>query len=76
MIYKVFYQENKERNPRRETTKVLYVEVEASDEREGRIKTRKLVESKKEYNIEFITLLDEKSLAYEKETGVFKLAEL
>ena len=26
MIYKVFYQETKERNPRREQTKVLYVD--------------------------------------------------
>lgn len=46
MIYKVFYQENKDRNLHREKTKVIYLEVEASNELEGRIKTRKLVEEK------------------------------
>ena len=28
MIYKVFYQETKERNPRREQTKALYLEID------------------------------------------------
>lgn len=46
MIYKVFYQETKERNPRREQTKVLYLDIDATTELEGRIKTRKLVEEK------------------------------
>ena len=46
MIYKVFYQETKERNPRREQTKALYLEIDAANELEGRIKTRKLVEEK------------------------------
>ena len=27
MIYKVFYQETKERNPRRETTHALYLDI-------------------------------------------------
>lgn len=75
MIYKVFYQETKDRNPRREETKVLYLEITASSELEGRIKARKLVEANTVYHIEYITLLDEKSLAYETETGVFKLTE-
>lgn len=76
MIYKVFYQETKDRSPRRETTKTLYLEVDAQTELEGRIKARKLVEEKTGYNIELIQLLDDKSLAYEKETGVFSLTEL
>lgn len=34
MIYKVFYQETKERNPHREQTKVLYLDVDATTELE------------------------------------------
>ena len=76
MIYKVFYQETKERSPRREKTHALYLEVEAADELEGHIKARKLVEEKTPYNIEFIELLSDKHLEYEKESGAFELTEL
>ena len=76
MIYKVFYQETKERNPRREQTKVLYLDIDATTDLEGRIKTRDLVEAKTPYNVEYIELLSDKHLAYEKKTGVFKLTEL
>ncbi|MGT2958447.1 hypothetical protein A9Q68_07020 [Streptococcus bovimastitidis] len=76
MIYKVFYQESKDRNPRRENTKALYIDIEAKDELEGRIKVRKLVEEKTSYNVEFIELLSDKHLEYEKETGVFQVTEL
>ena len=76
MIYKVFYQETKERNPHREQTKVLYLDVDATTELEGRIKTRKLVEEKTPYNVEFIELLSDKQKKKKKETGVFKLTEL
>ena len=31
MIYKVFYQETKERNPRREQTKSLYLDIEVTE---------------------------------------------
>ncbi|HGD5587554.1 DNA-dependent RNA polymerase subunit epsilon [Streptococcus agalactiae] len=75
MIYKVFYQETKERNPRREQTKTLYVTIDAANELEGRIAARKLVEENTAYNIEFIKLLSDKHLEYEKETGVFELTE-
>lgn len=75
MIYKVFYQETKERNPRREQTKTLYVTIDAANELEGRIAARKLVEENIAYNIEFIELLSDKHLEYEKETGVFELTE-
>ena len=76
MIYKIFYQETKERNPRREQTKALYLDIDAQSELEGLIAARKLVEEKTPYNIEFIELLSDKHLEYEKETGVFQLTEL
>ena len=76
MIFKVFYQETKERNPRRENTLSMYVNIDATSELEGRIKARKLVEEKTSYNVEFIELLSDKHLEYEKETGVFELTEL
>lgn len=76
MIYKVFYQETKERNPRRETTRSLYLDIEAGSELEGRILAREIVESNRpEYNIEFIELLSDKLLEYEKETGAFEVTE-
>ena len=75
MIYKVFYQETKDRSPRRENTRSLYLEVEANNELEGRIKARKLVEDNTDYNIEFIELLSDKHLEYEKESGTFQVTE-
>ena len=75
MIYKVFYQKTKERSPRREKTRALYLEVEAANELEGRIQARKLVEENTPYNIEFIELLSDKHLEYEKESGTFELTE-
>jgi len=75
MIYKVFYQETKERSPRREKTRALYLEFEAANELEGRIQARKLVEENTPYNIEFIELLSDKHLEYEKESGTFELTE-
>ena len=75
MIYKVFYQETKDRSPRRENTRSLYLEVEADNALEGRIKARKLVEENTDYNIEFIELLSDKHLEYEKESGTFQVTE-
>ncbi|HEL0549591.1 TPA: DNA-dependent RNA polymerase auxiliary subunit epsilon family protein [Streptococcus equi subsp. zooepidemicus] len=75
MIYKVFYQETKERSPRRENTQALYLDIDAASELEGRIKARKMVEEHTNYNVEFIELLSDKHLDYEKETGVFELTE-
>ena len=75
MIYKVFYQETKDRSPRRESTRSLYLEVEADNELEGRIKARKLVEENTDYNIEFIELLSDKHLEYERESGTFQVTE-
>ncbi|ESA44982.1 DNA-dependent RNA polymerase subunit epsilon [Streptococcus pyogenes] len=75
MIYKVFYQETKYQSPRRESTKALYLNIDATDELDGRIKARRLVEDNTYYNVEFIELLSDKHLDYEKETGVFELTE-
>ena len=75
MIYKVFYQETKDRSPRRENTRSLYLDIDASNELEGRIQARKLVEENTSYNIEFIELLSDKHLEYEKESGTFQVTE-
>lgn len=75
MIYKVFYQDTKDRTPRREQTHSLYVEVEAADELQGRILVRQLVEQNTPYNIEFIERLSDNHLEYEKTHADFKLTE-
>ena len=76
MIYKVFYQETKDRSPRREPTRSLYLDIDASSELEGRIIARELVEKNRpEYNVEYIELLSDKLLDYEKETGAFEITE-
>ena len=75
MIYKVFYPESKV-SPRREQTRSLYMEVEAESELQGRIIARELVEKTyPQYNIEFIELLSEKHLQYEKEHADFSITE-
>ena len=76
MIYKVFYQETKDRSPRRETTRSLYLDIDASSELEGRIIARELVEKNRpEFNVEYIELLSDKHLEYEKESGTFQVTE-
>ena len=76
MIYTVFYQETKDRSPRRETTRSLYLDIDASSELEGRIIARELVEKNRpEFNVEYIELLSDKLLDYEKETGAFEITE-
>lgn len=75
MIYKVFYQETKEQSPRREQTKSLYLEVDATSELEGRIQARQQVEEHTNYNIEFIELLSDNHLEYEKTHADFTLTE-
>ena len=74
MIYKVFYQETKERKPTPETTRALYLDIDASSELEGRIAARQLVEENRpEYNIEYIERLSDKLLDYENELAPSKL---
>ena len=54
MIYKVFYQETKERSPRREQTKSLYLDIDAETELEGRIQARQIIEKNTAYNLSLI----------------------
>lgn len=75
MIYKVFYQEVKDATPRREQTRALYLDIDAKDELEGRIIARQLVETHTAYNIEFIELLSENHLEYEKTHANFSITE-
>lgn len=69
MIYKVYFQETKTRNPKREQTQSLYIEADSE------VAARKLVETNTPYNIEFIQLLDGNHLEYEKENADFSLTE-
>ncbi len=69
MIYKVFYQESKERNPKREQTHVLYIEADSA------VDARQLVEDNTPYNIELVYELDGNHLEYEKENADFQLTE-
>lgn len=67
MIYKVLYQTSQIVNPRRETTKTLYLEAD------NLVTARRMVEENTPYNIELIQELTGNSLAYEKQHADFKL---
>ena len=69
MIFKIYCQETKIRNPKREQTHSLY--LEAADE----VVARELVEKNTPYNIEYIQVLEGNHLEYEKENADFKLTE-
>lgn len=69
MIYKVYYQEDKIRNPKREQTHSLYLEADS------KVEALSLIEENTPYNVEFIQELDGNSLEYEKENAEFKLTE-
>lgn len=69
MIYKVYYQENANEIPVRENTKSLY--LEATSEREVREKLKD-----RNYNIEFIQLLEGNYLKYEQASPNFVLEEI
>ncbi|KRO18351.1 DNA-directed RNA polymerase subunit epsilon [Lacticaseibacillus saniviri] len=69
MIYKVLYQEDKIRNPRRETTKTLYLEADSA------VNARALVEENTPYNIEFVQELSGNFLEFEQQSEDFKLTE-
>ncbi|MCM3453116.1 DNA-directed RNA polymerase subunit epsilon [Heyndrickxia oleronia] len=68
MIYKVYYQENKNEVPVRENTDAIY--VEASSEREVRksLKNRQI-------NIEFVQPLKGSYLEYEKNHANYEITE-
>ncbi|MBU5364909.1 DNA-dependent RNA polymerase subunit epsilon [Enterococcus devriesei] len=69
MIYKVYYQETKERNPKREQTQSIYVEADNEE------MVHNLLRDNTPYNVEYIQLLEGNHLEYEKENADFKLAE-
>lgn len=69
MIFKVYYQETKTRNPKREATNSLYIEAESD------VAARQVIEENTSYNIELIQLLEGNHLAYEQENAEFKLME-
>ena len=69
MIYKVYYQETKERNPNREQTQSLYVEADNEEI------VHNLLRENTPYNVEYIQLLEGNHLEYEKENADFKLME-
>lgn len=69
MIYKVYNQETKERNPKREQTQSIYVEADNEE------MVHNLLRDNTPYNVEYIQLLEGNHLEYEKENADFKLAE-
>ncbi|SET29068.1 DNA-dependent RNA polymerase auxiliary subunit epsilon [Oceanobacillus limi] len=64
MIFKVLYQESAYQVPVRERTKSLYIEAESKEEVRKKLSDRN-------YNIEFIQVLDEAHLEYEKQSETF-----
>ncbi|MGE7693317.1 DNA-dependent RNA polymerase subunit epsilon [Lysinibacillus sp. NPDC094177] len=69
MIYKVYYQESANEIPVRENTKSLYLEATSDREVREKLKDRN-------YNIEFIQLLEGNYLAYEQASPNFVLEEI
>lgn len=69
MIYKVLYQENMLEVPVRENTKSLY--IEASSEREVRYALKD-----RNYNIEFVQLLEGNHLSYEQASANYKVEKI
>lgn len=69
MVFKVFYQETKVRNPKRETTHSLYLESDSEAQ------ARALVEKNTNFNIEFIEGLSQSALEYEQQDPDYKLSQ-
>lgn len=67
MTFKVYYQPTKTATPRRENTHALYIEAASEPE------ALSLVEKNTDYNVEFVELLDDKALEFEKKDPNFKL---
>ncbi|SIT68241.1 DNA-dependent RNA polymerase subunit epsilon [Edaphobacillus lindanitolerans] len=69
MIYKVFYQENMHEVPVRENTKSMYVEAESERQVRAGLKERGI-------NIEYIQLLEDGHLEYEKKSENFQIEQV
>ncbi|WP_220740854.1 DNA-dependent RNA polymerase subunit epsilon [Leuconostoc miyukkimchii] len=67
MIYKVYYQEHPERNPKRETTVSLYLTADSLPQ------AREIIEENTAYNVEAIEELSDKALTYEKANPSFEI---
>lgn len=67
MVFKVFYQETKVRNPKREATHSLYLESDSEAQ------AREKVEKSTNFNIEFIEELSQSALEYEQQEPNYKL---
>ena len=67
MIYKVYYQEHPERNPKRETTISLYLTADSLPQ------AREIIEENTTYNVEAIEELTDKPLTYEKANPDFEI---
>lgn len=63
MIYKVFYQEDPDQTPQRESTHSLYAEAESIAD------LKKRITEKFNYGIEFVTEVNENDLDYEKQNN-------
>lgn len=75
MIFKVFYQADKSRTPRRETTETLYLDLKVKTEKEGVIAARELLTAKTDYQVEFIEALSDEAFAYDQETAGVKVTK-
>ncbi|KZZ83019.1 DNA-dependent RNA polymerase subunit epsilon [Bacillus sp. SJS] len=69
MIYKVYFQESVLEVPVREKTQTLY--VQGDSERDVRLKLKD-----RNYNIEFVQLVDNSYLQYEEKSENYKVLEL
>ena len=69
MIYKIYYQENVLEVPVRENTQCMY--IEANSEKE----VRELLKGRN-YNLEYIQLLEGKHLEYEQASQHFELEQV
>lgn len=69
MIYKVFYQENMIETPLRENTKSLMIKASSIEDVRKKLTNHG-------YNIEFIEMMRDAQIAFEKNDPDFKLEEI
>ncbi len=69
MIYKIYYQENVQEVPVRENTQCMYIKAESEKEVRSRLKGRN-------YNLEYIQLLEGKHLEFEQASPHFELEQV
>ncbi|GAP02393.1 hypothetical protein FPFC_012730 [Fructobacillus pseudoficulneus] len=67
MVYKVYYQTSKDRNPKREDTHAFYIEAESQPA------ALAAVQANTDFNIETVEELSDAALVYEQASPEFKL---